>query len=406
MTSDPLAMRVLHITPSLEVSSGGPAQVVAGMASALTQHGVEVTVATTVPAEAPGVELVQSDPRVDVRIFPRGRFSKFWNGFSRPLAHFIASEAPRYDLIHTHEMWHYPQFVAYRQARRLGIPFVVSPHGCLTPLALANDRLLKIVYTRLVQRRILKDASLLHAVTKQEAEQIRTYGVSTRTEIIQSGIVLAPECNVCTLAAHDKPDGGHSKPLFRILFLGRVVPNKGLDLLIRALSELKHRGHSVQLAVAGPYSEVYHSLLSSLADRLGVKDEITFIGFVTGDRKSEAFSSANAFVLPSHTEGFSIAALEAMAWQLPVVLTRQSNFPEVAEAGAGLEIEPDVEQLATAIERLLKEPEEAKMMGCRGRRLVERTYTWDAIAPTILTAYQSVVSRPVAQGVAENRGPV
>lgn len=377
----------------METSWGGPPQSVSGLASAQSRHGAEVIVATTVPADPPRPEMVQTGPGVDVRAFPRGRFSRFWTGFSRPLARFIKSEAGYYDVIHVHEMWHYPQYVASHEARRRNIPLVVSPLGCLTPLALANDRLLKIAYTRLAQRKILEDASLLHALTGQEKEQIRAYGVSTHTEVIPSGVVLDAGPDI-----YATEQGGDGSRPFELLFLGRVIPNKGPDLLVEALAELKRRGHSVKLVIAGPCSSEYYALLSSRVDRLGVSDETSFIGFVTGERKAEAFSGADAFVLPSYTEGFSMAALEAMSWGLPVVLSKQCNFPEAAEAGAGLEVEPGAGPLAAAIEWLLEEPERAQMMGRRARSLVEQKYTWDAIGAEVLEAYRRLLPRRPAPG--------
>jgi glycosyltransferase involved in cell wall biosynthesis len=340
--------------------------------------------------------MVQTGPGVDVRVFPRGRFSKLWTGFSRPLARFIKSEAAYYDVIHVHEMWHYPQHVASHEARKRNIPLVVSPRGCLTPLALANDRLLKIAYTRLVQRKILEDASLLHALTGQEKDQIRGYGVSTHTEVIPSGVVLDAGPDIYA-TEHGGQGGDGSRP-FELLFLGRVIPNKGPDLLVEALAELKRRGHSVKLVIAGPCSSEYYTLLSSRVERLGISDETSFAGFVTGEGKAKAFSRANAFVLPSYSEGFSVAALEAMSWGLPVVLSKQCNFPEAAEAGAGLEVEPEAGPLAAAVEWLLEEPERARMMGRRARSLVEQKYTWDAIGAEVLEAYRRLLPGHPAPG--------
>jgi glycosyltransferase involved in cell wall biosynthesis len=395
-------MRVLYVTPILETSEGGGPRAVAGMASALVSHGVKVTLATTVPATTPNVELVEADPRVEVRVFPRDRFFPLWCGYSRPLARFMASETRHYDLVHAHGLWDYPGYLAHREAHRLGIPMVVTPHGSLAPLALANDRLLKIVYTRVLQRQILRKASLIHALTRQEAEQVRAYGISTHTEVIPLGLDLDPDLMVGTPPACAQ-SGGSGSGSFIILFLGRVVPNKGLELLIETLAELKRRLHRPHLIVAGPYSEGYHNALSSLAERLHVTDSITFTGLVTGARKSETFASANVFVLPSYTEAFSIAVLEAMACGLPVVLTRQCGFPEAAEGRAALEVDPDVGQLSAAIEYLLERPGEAARMGQRGKALVERHYTWHTIIPRIIAAYKALVPGPAASGVA--KGP-
>ncbi len=389
-------MRVLHVAPSLETSWGGISHSVAGMVSALARHGVDVTVVATVPTFAPDVELVETDPSVDLRIFPQGRFSKFWTAYSRPLARFVASEIGRFDLVHVHSLWHYPGYVAYRQASKVDIPLVVSPSGSLATLALANDRLRKIIYSAVVQKRILNMSSLLHVLTRQEAEEARAYGTSTCFEVIPLGITLKPDSTEGAGAVWARSGRNGSKP-FTVLFLGRVVRNKGLELLIETLAELKRRLHSVHLVVAGPYEEDYYHVLSSLAKQCGVTDSITFTGLVTGAQKSETFSTSDVFVLPSYTEGFSVAVLEAMAWRLPVILSHQCNFPEAAEAGAGFEVKPDVGQLAAAVERLIEEPTEATRMGRQARSLIEREYTWDAVVPRFIAAYEALVHSPLTR---------
>ena len=390
-------MRVLQVTPIFETSEGGMPRFVAGIVSALVR---EVTVAATVPTDTTDLKLVQMDPRVDLRTFPRGNLSRLWNGYSRDFARFAASEIGSYDLIHAHGLWHYSEYVAFRQARRSGTPFVVSPQGSLAPLALANDRLLKIVYTRALQRRILKKSSLLHALTGQEADEARRYGISTETVVIPLGIEL--ETDLTSTPAEGRSNGRRNDP-FRILLLGRVVPNKGLEPLIEALAELRRRRYHVHLEVAGPYEKDYYDVLFGLASKYEVTDSIEFTGLVTGARKSEAFSAADVFVLPSYTEGFSIAVLEAMACRLPVILTPQCNFSEAAESGAGFEVEPEPGQLATAIEHLVKEPSEAARMGRQARALVEREYTWDTIAPRMITAYSLL--RLAQRGHRQAAGP-
>jgi glycosyltransferase involved in cell wall biosynthesis len=243
----------------------------------------------------------------------------------------------------------------------------------------------------------LNNASLLHALTRQEEEEIHAYGISTHTQVIPNGVPI--EADPDMYASGRAGTGRDRNRPFELLFLGRIVPKKRPDLLIEVLAELKHRGHSVRLVIAGSCSDEYYTLLSRQVDVLGVSDETAFVGFVMGERKAEVFSTADAFVLPSYSEGFSVAALEAMAWGLPVVLSRQCGFPEAAEAGAGLQVEPEAGSLAAAIEWLLEEPERARMMGRRARSLVEQKYTWDAIGAEVLEAYRRLLpGRPAPGG--------
>ena len=383
------SMRVLHVTPSLEATSGGPAQVVAGLSSALARRGVEVTVVCTLPPQVGFSALVPVDPQVEVQTFLRGRFSKVWNAYSRPLARFIESEIPNYDLVHIHELWHYPEYIVSRTAGKFSVPTVISPHGCLAPRALANDRWLKLFYTRLVQRPVLQHADMVLAVTNEEADQIRSYGVTTRTQVIPLGVdpVIANDAGKTRDELHQDPSHAGQ---FNVLYLGRVVPNKGVDLLIHSLAELKHLRPTVRLVLAGPCADNYRKSLMTLSAQLGVNDRTSFVGFVTGPEKAATYANADLFVLPSYSEGFSVAVLEAMAHGLPVVLSHQCNFPEAAVEGAGLLIEPNTQQLSAAIEELMVDPVRINKMGQRGQKLIQERYAWDATVPEYLAAYQAI----------------
>ncbi len=383
-------MRVLHVTISMDASWGGPAAFVAGLASAQAHQGAKVTVASSAPVINPPGEVLSCGPDVALHIFPQGRFARFWTGFSRSYAKFIASQADQYDVIHAHELWHYPLYVASRESRKPDIPLVVTPHGCLAPLALTNDKLLKRIYSPLVQRPILNRASLVHVLTRPEEQDARSYGVSSSTTVIPAGVEVGPSSdNSAAFRGQSSSEGTKS---FDILFLGRIIPNKGTGLLIDAVASLREKGHNARLTMAGPCSPGYRAHLQQRIESLDVGSAISFPGFVTGSTKAEAFSSADLFVLPSYSEGFSIASLEAMAHGLPVVLSPQCNFPEAAQAGAALEVEPAVDPLTDALESLLKNPEEARRMGIRGRTLVKEQYSWDTIAAQFLDAYRQLTA--------------
>jgi len=383
-------VRVLHITISMDASWGGPSAFVAGLASAQAQLGAKVTVASSAPADNSSPELVSCGPDVSVRIFPRERFARFWTGFSRPYARFIASQAQQYDVIHAHELWHYPLRVASKESRKRDIPLVITPHGCLAPLALANDRLLKRIYSPLVQRPILNKANLIHVLTRREEQDARSYRVSSPTAVIPAGVNTGAVSDTPTAPACDLSSGEAKQ--FQVLFLGRIIPNKGPSLLIDAVAASREKGHNMSLTIAGPCGPDYRSYLQSQIDRLQMGDNVSLPGILTGHEKAEALSNADLFVLPSSSEGFSIAALEAMAHGLPVVLSPQCNFPEAAQAGAALEVDPEVGPLTDALVSLIEHPRDARQMGLRGRALVEKQYSWESIAVQFLDAYRQLAT--------------
>jgi len=122
-----------------------------------------------------------------------------------------------------------------------------------------------------------------------------------------------------------------------------------------------------------------------------IVEKVTFTGMLTGKEKLAALSRADIFVLPSYSEGFSMAILEALAWGLPVIITHQCHFPEVAEVRAGIVIDPDSAQLAEAMIELLDNPKLCEEMGNNGRRLVIERFTWDKIANQMIELYQRVL---------------
>ena len=183
-----------------------------------------------------------------------------------------------------------------------------------------------------------------------------------------------------------------------ILFFGRLNFKKGLDILARAFGRLARRRDDVVLVVAGPDTEGYGAKVRGWLEDEGVLDRTLFTGMLTGARKSAALSGATLFVLPSYSENFGIAVVEAMAAGQPVVISRHVNIcREVADAEAGLVVNTDADEVANAMETLLDDPALAERMGLNGKRLVRDCFTWDSAGPRLMDLYRRVAShRPVA----------
>ena len=165
-----------------------------------------------------------------------------------------------------------------------------------------------------------------------------------------------------------------------LLFLGRIHPKKGIDLLCRAWARLEKSLPDVHLVVAGPEEGQTLTVLLDLVRQLGIGDRVTFTGMLRGSVKWSALAASALFVLPSHSEGFSVSILEALGSGLPVLISRNCNFPEITEAACGWEIDADEEQLVNSLARALTaDPAVLARMADNGRQLVARHYTWTAI---------------------------
>ena len=178
---------------------------------------------------------------------------------------------------------------------------------------------------------------------------------------------------------------------FVVLFLGRLHVKKGLDLLAQAITRL-HRDHpDLHVLLAGNDD----GALSPFREQVGVEGlstRVTWVGHVSGERARRVWAAADAFILPSYSEGFSMAILEALACRLPVVITTSCHFSELAETGGGIVVSPTADAVTWGLRELLeRSPEERAELGQRGRALVERNYTWDQQAQRLAMVYRWAV---------------
>lgn len=383
-----MSLKVLHVCASLAVEWGGPAVVVPELISALAEKCVESTVI------APKGRRVGRPIEGEYRLFPTGPLARLWTGYAPGMAKEIRNSLSVYDLVHIHELWHFPHYAAYRATQAAAKHYVVTVHGEMNPWSLRQKRLKKWVYMRAVQKRVLERAAVVHAITAEEKQHILDQGIRAPIQVIPNGI------NVQTFK--DLPSGTAFVERFPILngkrvvlFLGRIHSHKGLDLLANAFARLASRDEDVRLVITGP-DEGDRNRIEALLEAGGVLDKTVFTGMLTGSDKLAAYATASVFVLPSHGEVLSVSVLEALASKLPVIITRQCQFPEVAEAEAGLVINPDPDELHDALVRVLADSAKRRAMGERGRRLVFERYTWDAVADQMARLYQAVMAGTLA----------
>ncbi|MDQ6671603.1 MAG: glycosyltransferase [Chloroflexota bacterium] len=221
-------MKVLQILPSLSPSWGGPVSVVSGLTGALTQQGIQCSVVSTFgltgdkPAPPPGMSAA---------LFPTDVFGWLWIGHAPGLASAVRREISNCDLVHIHELWHYPHWVATRIAWARGVPFIISPHGELSAWGLRQKAWAKRIYGAALLRPSLRRAHTLHALSEAEARQIRDYGVDARVVVVPNGV--PPKILKTT---RDKRAVRASFPQLRgkqvVLFLGRLHTQKGPDVMI------------------------------------------------------------------------------------------------------------------------------------------------------------------------------
>lgn len=382
MSAPTAPLNLLHVTPyyAPAYAFGGVTRAVEGMARALVRFGHTVTVLTT-DALTPTSRCAEpaDEMRDGVRVLrARNLFKRGALNLSSPLGlrRLMRDLAP--DAIHCHE---------FRTVENLMLapvaPMVLSPHGTLTYVTGRGafkqgwDRLFGI-YTA----RRFKAVIGLTAQEAGEAQQLwDKWGLSQAYfPIIPNGIDLAEFDHLTGRAAFRAQWRLGDAPT--LLFMGRLHPRKGVDVLVKAFKAANLP--DARLMIAGA-DEGMLSALQPLLD-----DRIIVTGYLGGADRLAAYAAADAFALPAMGEGLSMAALEAMGAGLPVILSPGCNLPEAAAAGAGVIVAPEVEALADAIRRVLTSPDERRSMGANGRRLVETRFTWDAVAAQLDIVYRAV----------------
>ena len=366
-------MRVIQVVASIREEASGISYSVRRLCESLIATGTNVRLASLDGAPVPHLPGY-------LRSFPLG-----WGprrlGVSSRMRRWLEDEAASggIDIIHNHSLWRMPNVYAGIVCRRGRCHLVVSPQGTLSPWALGQKRLQKKIFWRLLQRRAVAAAACFHATAESEFEDIRRLGFRQPVCILPNGVDLPP--------VEQKSDGGRR----RLLFLGRIHPNKGVDILLRAWQAVARRFPDWELHVAGPDNGGYLAEMQVLAAQLRL-ERLVFCGPLYGDGKWQAYSDANVFVLPTHSESFGMTVAEALAAGTPVIVTHGAPWAGLAEHGAGWWIEIGVDPLVACLEQALSTaPQRLREMGRVGREWMKRDFSWDRIGPQFLATYRWVL---------------
>ena len=397
-------MNVLHVIPSFAPRYGGPIVAAVGLTRELARRGHDVTVATT-NVDGPGeLDVPVSRPvpmdGVDVWYFPIQR--PRWYHFSAPMGRALRDLVRESDVVHIHSVFLWPTTVAAFWCRRYSVPYVVHVAGSLDPVSLAKryegrrasviSRAKKWLYLKTLGRLDLGGAAALHLISDVELESARRLRFSTGRVIPLAADTPSPPGLDDRTSAQQRYPSLQGRKI--VLFLSRLDPKKGLDVLAEAVESLAETRDDFSLVVAGSGAPKFEAELRALVDRRGLSERTIFTGMVVGEDKWRLLRAADVFVLPSRHENFGIAVVEAMAAGTPVVVSDQVGIHrEIEEAGSGLVTTLDPADVAGAIGRLLDDPDAATRMGRAGEALAARRYSWERVAADVEALYEEVVGR-------------
>jgi len=394
-------MKVLNVIPYFSPIYGGPPQIVKYLSQAEAALGMEVDVVTT---DADGdralpvpLQTWQWAEGYRVQYFPRRWLRQYT--ISPALGQWLRCHVRDYDLVHLQNAFAYPVWSVYQACAEAGVPYIRTPQGMLEPRVLAQKRWKKQLFLEAIERRSFKAAALVQALTHHEAKGIRQLGLDGPIQVIPNGIARSH------IEQPGNPDEfwqtfPHLKGKPLILYLARIDPLKGLDVLVKALGLLHPQMPEAHLVIAGSDLVGYQPTIEQLLGEVGCPAAATFTGLLTGSLKHAALAAASVYVSPSQSEGFSVSVLEAMGSGLPVVITTGCHFPEAAQAEAAIEVPVEVEAIAHALLHCLQNPHWAKAMGDRAQHLICHHYTWDAIARQFQQIFEHLVRSPSSSSTA------
>lgn len=359
--------------PSTEAA--GPSYTVPRLCMSLAQVAVQT-------------DLLAIGDEMDVydRGFRHARFAPDWAAVpvanalrtSRRLRHELGRLSTAADVVHNHGLWLMPNVHSGWAAVKARKPLIVAPRGMLGPAALRFSRYKKRLFWHALQRHVVQSAACLHATSEQECVDIRAAGLRNPVAIVPNGVDLP---NVSTRV-------DHGDRMRTALYLGRLHPKKGLDLLIRAWARLERAQPNWQLRIVGPSEQGYVDKLRAIAMTEGLQ-RVVFDGPLFGQEKIAAYRAADVYVLPTLNENFAMTVAEALAAEVPVIASKGSPWAGLTVERCGWWIDHGVQPLSDALsDAMNRRPHELREMGARGRLWMARDFSWDPIGVKMLQVYE------------------
>ena len=359
-------MKVIHFVAAIDRSLGGVSVYMQLLAKELGRLA-DLTVVTCMTVNPLHLE----NCRVVYLPLPLGAVFKFRRQWIRIL------ETERPDIVHINGIWMLQTWIAQREALRMGIKTLITPHGMLEPWILDRHRMKKRIALVLFQARALREAAALVATADSERANIRRLGYNANVELVTIGI------DVDTVALKTS-----WKSKCKILFMSRVNVKKGVELLIDAVSALGRELNGYEVVIAGEGDADYIEALKDKVAEAGLDGMIRFVGGVYGEEKWKMLRDADVLVLPTFSENFGIVVAEALACGTPVITTKGAPWRDLVEWDCGWWIERSVGCLADALRVFLTlTDDERERMGRNGRRLVETKYSSRRMADEMFRLY-------------------
>jgi len=374
-------VKLLHVTPAFYPASvyGGPIESVYQLCRHLARTGCDVRVLTT-DANGPHRVLdVDTDRELELAANLRVRYChrQIRHSVSFSILRLLPAYVRWADLVHLTAVYSFPTIPTLLASKVFGKPVVWSSRGALQRWKGSTRTVSKALWER-VCRVSAPKRLILHVTSEEEAKESIGRFPGVETAIIPNGVEIP-----------DALSPPNSNGMFRLLYLGRLHPKKGVENLLTACKLLNEESTlNWSLTLAGPGDHAYADTLRKRIQEYELSDRVRMVGEVRREKKQTLFDNSDLTIVPSYTENFGMVVAESLAHGVPVIASRGTPWRRVEEIGCGLWIENDPESLAKAIEQISRMP--LREMGRRGREWMAKEFSWDKQAQQVLTCYKTL----------------
>ncbi len=381
-------MKILNIC-GYSWDIGGPPKIIYDHAEVQIKLGAEVTILTPI---SEGQKIYAIPEGAKVITCKRHWFARFWAEFSPELYQWIKAHGNEYDVIHIHGIWHFAGVAPYLAG--ISTAKCITIHGLLDKWTFKNGFWKKKIFGWLFQKRILKNTELIQINnTDEEADVFRFLGFKhPNLKIIPNGMKISDFSAM--------PAKGIFRKKFSIpenqkivLFLSRINLKKGLDLLLPAFQRITTQRSDCQLIIAGP-DDGYLEETQKFITENNLEHSIKLVGMLTGEDKLSAFADAHIFTLPSYSEGFSIATLEALISGLPSLLSDRVGFGEAIRTNKAAHlVDLTVHSITEGLHKMLDDSAYCQELSKNGIALVKNNYDIALVAKQLFTEFEKIAKK-------------
>ncbi len=385
---DKCIMNILHIAPSVGMKSFGVGVVALNLAKEQFAQGCN----TCIWCNSTKNEVNWA---AETSRFDESRITRFpylgpkllqWTPYMEYAA--FSGGGSTFNVLHQHGIWHGGTRATNVIRQKYGIPYVVAPHGSLSPWALDLSRWKKKIGMATYVGKNLRHASCLHATADSEINDFRDYGLTNPIAVIYNG--------TSKQSLQVSGDNNRFRTKFNIpkekrivLFLSRITPKKGLPMLLEAVKTMGDNWHGWLLVIAGTDEFGHKSEVETIVKRDNLSDKVRIIGPLFGQEKDDGFAAADLFILPSYSDGAPIVILDSLAAGVPVIATKACPWEEIEVYDCGWWVDINAEAIRTALYKAIEHSQvKLRAKGQKGKELVASMYTWSKLSEKTIELYQ------------------